>query len=87
MASPGPRRLLLSAPFQGSSGECRLNAVGLPELIAHSLAEYEVLALKPARNPALPASLKNKLACNRATCPLFDTQRFTRHIETAYVTM
>ena len=64
-----------------------LNAVGLPELVTGSLAEYEALALKLAREPAVLAAVKHKLARNRETFPLFNTQRFTRHIEAAYATM
>jgi predicted O-linked N-acetylglucosamine transferase (SPINDLY family) len=33
------------------------------------------------------AAIKAKLARNRETYPLFDTARFTRHIEAAYTTM
>jgi predicted O-linked N-acetylglucosamine transferase (SPINDLY family) len=64
-----------------------LNAIGLPELITTSLSDYEVLALKLTNEPPLLASLKAKLARNRDTTPLFDTERFTRHLEHAYVTM
>jgi predicted O-linked N-acetylglucosamine transferase (SPINDLY family) len=64
-----------------------LNAVGLPELVTKSLEEYEALALKLARDPVLLASLKEKLARNRDTYPLFNSKRFTRHIEAAYTTM
>ena len=64
-----------------------LSAVGLPELIAHSPAEYEALALRLACNPAWLASVKQKLTQHRRTFPLFDTKRFTRHIEAAYQTM
>jgi predicted O-linked N-acetylglucosamine transferase (SPINDLY family) len=64
-----------------------LRAVGLPELVKNSLAEYEALALKLAREPELLSSIRAKLARNRNTFPLFDTARFTRHIEAAYVTM
>jgi predicted O-linked N-acetylglucosamine transferase (SPINDLY family) len=64
-----------------------LNSVGLPELIAHSLEEYESLALKLARDPARLAAIKHKLERNRETFPLFNTQRFTRHVETAYKKM
>jgi len=64
-----------------------LNAVGLPELISHSLEEYEALALKLATTPAMLAEVKARLARNRTACPLFDTDRFRRHIECAYVTM
>jgi predicted O-linked N-acetylglucosamine transferase (SPINDLY family) len=64
-----------------------LYAVGLPELAVPSLEDYEVLALKLAREPALLAALKAKLARNRDTTPLFNTERFTRHIEAAYTNM
>jgi predicted O-linked N-acetylglucosamine transferase (SPINDLY family) len=64
-----------------------LTAIGMPELITNSLEEYEALALKLARDPALLSSVKRKLACNREMHPLFDTERFTRHLEAAYATM
>jgi predicted O-linked N-acetylglucosamine transferase (SPINDLY family) len=64
-----------------------LGAVGLPELITGSLEDYEALALKLARDPALLASLRQKLARNRDIYPLFETERFTRHIEAAYTVM
>jgi len=64
-----------------------LHAVGLPELVTTSVADYEALALKLARDPDLLSSLREKLARNRTAFPLFDTGRFTRHIETAYTTM
>jgi predicted O-linked N-acetylglucosamine transferase (SPINDLY family) len=64
-----------------------LTAVGLPELITYSLEEYEARALTLARDPAQLAALRQKLAINRTTYPLFDTERFTRHIEAAYTTM
>ena len=64
-----------------------LRAVGLPELVTTSLEDYEALALKLAREPSFLAAIKAKLACNRDTYPLFDTARYTRHIEAAYTTM
>jgi predicted O-linked N-acetylglucosamine transferase (SPINDLY family) len=33
------------------------------------------------------AAARAKLAANRATCALFDTDRFRRHLEAAYTTM
>ena len=73
--------------FAGRVAASLLKAVGLSELITTSLADYEALALKLAREPSLLASFKAKLARNRGTHPLFDTGRFTRHIEAAYTTM
>ena len=64
-----------------------VTAIGVPDLITSSLDEYEALALALARDPARLAALKAKLAANRATAPLFDGERFRRHIERAYETM
>ncbi len=64
-----------------------LTSIGLAEMIAHSLEEYEALALKLAREPELLAAARQKLACNRESFPLFNTERFTRHIEAAYAAM
>src|SRR5262249_40894808 len=73
--------------FAGRVAASLLHAVGLPELITDSLPAYEALAMKLAADPALPPSLRRKLARNRSTCALFDTARFTRHLESAYTTM
>ena len=62
-------------------------AVGLDELVTHSLQDYEAMALKLAHDPAHLRALRRRLARNRDTYPLFDTARFTRHIEAAYTTM
>jgi protein O-GlcNAc transferase len=77
----------LGAAFAGRVAASLVNAAGIPELIAGNLEEYKALALKLARDPALLAELKGRLARNRATCPLFNTDRFARHIEAAYTTM
>jgi len=77
----------LGTTFAGRVAASLLNAVGLPEMVTHSLADYEALALKLAREPAALADIKAKLARNRTTHPLFDTARFTRHLEAAYIGM
>jgi len=64
-----------------------LTTIGLPELITHSLADYESLALQLARDPSRLRGVRDKLAQCRQTSPLFDTARFTRQIEAAYTTM
>ena len=73
--------------FAGRVAASLLNAAGLPELVTHSLADYEALALRLATDAAALKTIRDKLAQNRLTCPLFDTDRFRRHIETAYETM
>ena len=69
--------------FPGRVAASLLTAIGLPELIAPSLADYERLALTLARDPAALAALKAKLVSHRASFPLFDTKRFTRNLEAA----
>jgi predicted O-linked N-acetylglucosamine transferase (SPINDLY family) len=64
-----------------------LTAAGLPELITRSMAEYEALALRLAGNPGELTTLREKLSRNRSAAPLFDTPRFTRHLEAAYQRM
>jgi predicted O-linked N-acetylglucosamine transferase (SPINDLY family) len=64
-----------------------LHAVGLPELVTESFDGYEALALKLATGAELLAEMKQRLARNRDRFPLFDTDRFRRHIEAAYVSM
>ena len=63
------------------------HAIGLDEMTAATLSEYEALALKLTREPAALAAIRAKLARNRLTYPLFDTPRLARHIETAYRAM
>jgi predicted O-linked N-acetylglucosamine transferase (SPINDLY family) len=64
-----------------------LTAIGLPELITTSLADYEGRALRLAQHPEELATLRARIARNRLTAPLFDTPRFTRHLERAYELM
>jgi predicted O-linked N-acetylglucosamine transferase (SPINDLY family) len=64
-----------------------LHAVGLPELVAANLADYEAMALRLATTPALLAEIRARLARQRSTHPLFDIARFRRHLEEAYRAM
>ena len=73
--------------FAGRVAASLLHAVGIPELITFNLEDYQALALKLARDPTLLAEIKAKLVRNRDTYPLFNTERFARHIEAAYTTM
>ena len=73
--------------FAGRVAASLLRAAGLPELIAESLSSYEALALELARDREQFAAVRAKLNRNKDSCALFDTARFTRHLETAFVTM
>ncbi|MEP7328357.1 MAG: tetratricopeptide repeat protein [Betaproteobacteria bacterium] len=64
-----------------------LHAIGLPELVAATLADYEARALQLARTPDALNAVKMKLAVNRNAWPLFDSLRFARDIESAYQLM
>ena len=77
----------LGSGFASRVAASLLKAVGLDELITHSLHDYEALALGLANDPARLRAIREQLALNRTTHPLFDTARFTRHIESAYTTM
>jgi predicted O-linked N-acetylglucosamine transferase (SPINDLY family) len=70
--------------FAGRVAASLLGAVGLAELITHSLADYEALALELAHDRAALAGVRAKLARNRLTQPLFDSERSCRHFEAAY---
>jgi protein O-GlcNAc transferase len=73
--------------FFGRMGASLMTAVGLPEMVTSNLEEYEALALKLALDRSLQKSMRGKLEVNRSTHPLFDTDRFRRHIEAAYTRM
>jgi predicted O-linked N-acetylglucosamine transferase (SPINDLY family) len=64
-----------------------LSATGLPELITTSAEDYEQLALRLFRDRAALGSLRQKLADNRLSCALFDSERYTRDLESLYIQM
>ncbi|MEO8507105.1 MAG: tetratricopeptide repeat protein [Betaproteobacteria bacterium] len=77
----------LGTTFAGRVAASLLRAVGLPELITPTLADYEALALRLAVDPDALARIRRSLAGSRDSSPLFDTARFTRHLEAAYCRM
>ncbi len=77
----------LGNAFPGRVAASLLQAVGLPELITYSREQYKSRALELVRDPDCLAALRQRLALNRATHPLFDTRRFARHLESAYIHM
>jgi predicted O-linked N-acetylglucosamine transferase (SPINDLY family) len=77
----------LGTTFAGRVAASLLNAVGLNELVTRSLDEYESLARALAAEPDRLRALKSRLARERETAVLFDTQRYTRLLESAYLAM
>lgn len=61
-----------------------LKAVGLDELITYSLEEYEAAALRLAGDHTALRELRERLARNKATAPLFNIGRYTRGLEAAF---
>ena len=82
-----PVLTLMGNSFASRVAASLLNAIGLPELISNSQEEYEALAIELASNPQKLIALKQKLASNKLTTPLFDTPQFTKGLERAYVQM
>lgn len=73
--------------FASRVAESLLNAVGLPELAVRDRAAYADLAVTLHDEPERLADLKARLAANARIMPLFDSERFTRHLERAYEMM
>jgi protein O-GlcNAc transferase len=73
--------------FPGRVAASLLNAVGMPELVTRCLADYEKSAIRLAKDPETLQAIRQKLANNRLTTPLFDTDLFRKNLESAYATM
>lgn len=61
-----------------------LTAVGLPELIAETVEDYQALARRLSRDRSLISMARAKLAVNRLSASLFDSRRLTRDLEAGY---
>ena len=64
-----------------------LNALGLDDLITESRKSYVEKAVHLAKNPTELVQIKARLAANKTTSALFDTQQFTNQLESAYKSM
>lgn len=77
----------LGRAFSGRVGASLLQAVGLPDMVTNTLAEYEELAVRLATEPARLATVRARLAAQLSQAPLYNTVRYTRHLEAAYTQM
>jgi predicted O-linked N-acetylglucosamine transferase (SPINDLY family) len=77
----------IGTTFPGRVGASLLKAIDLPELVTQTTEEFETLAVRLAKEPERLRALRDRLAQNKTRAPLFDTARFTRHLESAYRTM
>ena len=73
--------------FAGRVAASLLEAAGLRELVTNNLEDYEALALRLATDPSLLGEVRDRLKENHRTQPLFDPDRYRRHIEAAYTKM
>ena len=73
--------------FASRVGASLLGAVGLPELVTHCLKGYEEKAIELSKPGSVLTSLRDRLLRGVAGARLFDTERFARDIERAYVKM
>lgn len=62
-----------------------LHAINLPELITKNKKEYEDLILELAYNPKKLSMIKEKLAVNRLSQPLFNVEQYTKFLEDGYI--
>jgi predicted O-linked N-acetylglucosamine transferase (SPINDLY family) len=62
-----------------------LHAVGLPELVTHSLNEYQRKAIELAQSTDGTKAFKQRLVDHRESCVLFDTPMFVVHLEAALI--
>jgi len=73
--------------FAGRVAASLLHAVGLPELVTGDTPSYIELAVALATDAPRMQALRRTLADARAGSALFDSPRFTRTLESAYLTM
>jgi predicted O-linked N-acetylglucosamine transferase (SPINDLY family) len=64
-----------------------LTAMGMPELITRNLEDYYALALALGQNREKREGVRDRIIALRDTAPLFDSERFTRNLETVYEVM
>nr|WP_234902159.1 MULTISPECIES: hypothetical protein [Rhizobium/Agrobacterium group] len=73
--------------FAGRVSESLLKAVGLPELVAQDADDFIARAVDLAEHPDRLEDLRARLRTQILTAPLFDAERFTRHLERGYEMM
>lgn len=73
--------------FAGRVSESLLHAIGLGDLVAEDADGFIGLAAGIAGTPGAADRLKSRLEANRFRLPLFDAERFCRHLEAAFTLM
>ena len=82
-----PLLTMSGGSFASRVSESLLSAIGLDALVTRSPDAFVAEAVALAGDPARLAALRAGLEDNRFRAPLFDAERFTRHLELAYHAM
>ncbi len=80
-----PVLTLTGEAFASRIAASLLTAIGVPELMTSTQQQYEQLAIELASNPQRLAGIRARIQNNRLTSSLFDTPRFARNLEAAYM--
>ena len=80
-----PVLTLAGETFTSRVATSLVHAAGVPSLAAASREEYVRLAVQLASEPARLGRLRTHLRGARLRAPLFDTARYCRHLEDAYL--
>ncbi len=73
--------------FASRVSESLLRALDMADLVTGSDRDYVALNVRLATDNALRTSMRERVSDNRFRAPLFDTKRFTRHLEMAFTLM
>jgi len=79
-----PVLTLAGKSFPARVAASLLKAVNLEDLVTESQDQYITLAIELANNPVRYQNIKNRLQEIIKTAPLFNTELFTRDLESAY---
>ena len=82
-----PLLTFMGQSFASRVASSLLKSIGLPELIASSPEEYEMIAVDLAIHPKKLEAIKLKLAKNLQTTSLFNTSLFAQNLESIYLKM
>lgn len=79
-----PHIALQGKSFAARVSSSLLNAISMPELITHNLADYEALLQELAEKPKKLKAMREKLKSQHNASPLFDSGLFAKNLESAY---
>ena len=79
-----PLVTMIGETFASRVAASILQSAGSPELVARDPDSYFELVLELATRPERLREVRKKLSANRNSCPLFDSERFTRNLERLY---